>query len=232
MCYFTSESVSNKAARLMSMINHSFGSGGITSALDNTQIVEFVQYLQRSHEEQLPVKKAVLVTGRQPDGTWVLNANTLIYAAGDFLGDHDMVFLDKNILSESDKIVATDICPQITLPLSLKLLCDLLELMEIIEKHNYISSILVIAGVCLAFHYELLLDLYGGCPITVALGEAETGKSTAIQAGLAVFGGDEICRYVKGTNAAFLDRSSRSTLPFAIEEASKGKAKTRTNHLI
>lgn len=142
-----------------------------------------------------------------------------------------MVFLDKNILSDSDKIVATDICPQITLPLSLKPLCDLLKLYEIIEKHNYISSILVIAGVCLAFHYELLLDLYGGCPITVALGEAETGKSTAIRAGLAVFGGDEICRYVKGKNAAFLDRSSRSALPFAIEEASKGKAKSRTNQL-
>ena len=94
--------------------------------------------------------------------------------------------------------------------------------MEIIEKHNFISSILLIAGVCLAFHYELLLGLYGGCAITVALGEAETGKSTAIQAGLAVFSGDKICRYVNGTNAAVLDRSSRSTLPYAIEEASKG----------
>ena len=61
VCYFTSESVSNKAC-LMSMINHSFGSGGMTSALDTTQIVEFVQYLQRSHEEPLPVKKAILAT--------------------------------------------------------------------------------------------------------------------------------------------------------------------------
>ena len=230
VCYFTSESVSNKA-RLMSMINHSFGSGGMTSALDTTQIVEFVQYLQRSHEEPLPVKKAILVTGRQPDGTWVLNATTFISPAGIFLSNQEMVFLDKNIISESDKIVSADICPHITLPLSLEPLGSLINLMEIIEKHNFFSSLLVIAGVCLAFHYEVVLDLYGGCPITIALGEAETGKSTAIRAGLALFGGDEVCRYVKGTNAAFLERSCRSSLPFAIEEASKGKSKTRANQL-
>ena len=207
----------------MSMINHSFG---MTSALDNTQIVEFVQYLQRSHEEPLPVKKAILVTGRQPDGTWVLNATTFISPAGIFLANQEMVFLDKNIISESDKIVSADTCPHITLPLSLEPLGALIN-----EKHNFFSSLLVIAGVCLAFHYEVVLDLYGGCPITIALGEADTGKSTAIWAGLALFGGDEVCRYVKGTNAAFLERSCRSSLPFAIEEASKGISKTKANQL-
>jgi hypothetical protein len=40
---------------------------------------------------------------------------------------------------------------------------------------------------------------------------------------MTLIGGDEVCRYVKGTNAAFLERSYRSTLPFAIKEAGKGK---------
>ena len=37
---------------------------------------------------------------------------------------------------------------------------------------------------------------------------------------------------MKGTNAAFLERSCRSTLPFGIEEAAKGKSgKSKANQL-
>ena len=163
---------------LMGQINHSFGSGGMTSSLDNTQITEYIQYVQRAHNGPLPIKKAVLLTGRQSDGSWVLNAETFISSNGHFMSPSDspFVWLDKDLVYEHNKIVTADICPTIVLPLSSQPLCDLFLLMESITKHNFIPTILVIAGIALSFHYEAIVDLYGGCPSTVALGESETGS--------------------------------------------------------
>ena len=62
----------------------------------------------------------------------------------------------------------------------------------------------------------------------IALGESETGKSTAIRAGLSLFGSDDISRYV---NAALLERACRSTIPFAIEEGKGSKTKSKPNSL-
>ena len=42
----------------------------------------------------------------------------------------------------------------------------------------------MIAGAMMAFHYLTIKDLYGGCPIVVAMGPSETGKSTAVRASL------------------------------------------------
>lgn len=90
---------------------------------------------------------------------------------------------------------------------------------------------MVLSGIALSFHYETVVEKYGGCPITVAIGESETGKSTAIRAGLSLFGCDELSQYVKGTNAFFLERAVRSTLPFGIEEAKGKGGKTKANQL-
>ena len=63
------------------------------------------------------------------------------------------------------------------------------------------------------------------------MGASETGKSTAIRLGLSMFGCDHIARYVKGTNAAFVERASRSSIPFAIEEARGSRKNTGSNNL-
>ena len=106
----------------------------------------------------------------------------------------------------------------------------LVESLRIICKHNFIPALVVMASVVMSFHYSEVKNVWGGCPITVAIGESETGKSTAIRAALSLFGCQKIGCYVKSTNALFLEQASRSTLPFGIEEAlpsSKGKA----NHI-
>ena len=137
-----------------------------------------------------------------------------------------------DIVFETDKIRSVDITPTIKVPLNEKVLSHLVTTVEIISQHNFIPSLIVIGGIILAFHYETVVELYGGCPITVAVGEPETGKSTAIRAGLALGGIDEKGRYVKGTNAALMQRASRSSLPFCIEEAgSKIKSRSNSNFL-
>ena len=69
----------------------------------------------------------------------------------------------------------------------------------------------------MSFHYKLIKERHGGCPTAVAMGESETGKSTAICTELGVFGCHQIGRYVKGTNAIFLERLSKSSILFGIQ---------------
>ena len=56
----------------------------------------------------------------------------------------------------------------------------------------------------IAFHYSTIKDMFGGCPMVVAIGESETGKFTAIQAALSLFGCNQISRYV---DALFMERA-------------------------
>lgn len=55
-------------------------------------------------------------------------------------------------------------------------------------SYNVTSGLLTIARFFMAFHYEYILSMWGGCPVVVAIGHPETGKSTAIVMGLAMTG--------------------------------------------
>jgi len=197
----------------------------MTSGLDASQLIEYFQYLQRSVEEQLPTKKAVVCSGMQPDGSCVVNMNTFLSSDGVLINSNESqyVWLDRQLLFDNEKTKSIDISPIILLPLSTDPLEDLVATLEIISKHNFHSSLLIIAGMIMAFHYSKIKELYGGCPIVVAMGPSETGKSTAIRAALALFGVQKTSRYVKGSNALFMERASCSSIPFGVEEAMSSK---------
>ena len=46
---------------------------------------------------------------------------------------------------------------------------------------------LVMGGVAMSFHFDLLYNTMGGVPITVAIGDPVSGKSTAVEAAMAIF---------------------------------------------
>ena len=235
-CFFHTDAIHNKV-KFMAQINQSFRSGGMTSGLDASQLIDFFQYLQRSIEGRLPIKKAIVCSGMQPDGSCVINKNVFLSSAGALINSNksQYLWLDKELLSEKDKIRSVDISPNILLPLSTEPLEDLVATLEIISKHNFHSTLAVMTGAIMAFHYCTIKDLFGGCPIVVAMGPSETGKSTAIRAALALFGMHKISHYVKGTNALFMERASCSTFPFGIEEAvssKKGKLKLDLTELV
>lgn len=123
--------MSNKA-RFMWQVNQSFGSGGMSSSLENTHLTEYIQYLQRSHDGILPVKRAVVCTGRQTDGTWVLNADTFISPDGESISptETNLVWLDKDLIFENDKVRSADISPVISHPLSTNPLKELVKTLE------------------------------------------------------------------------------------------------------
>ena len=67
-------------------------------------------------------------------------------------------------------------------------------MIKIQEKYmaeNFLSSLLVLGGVGLAVHYEQLSTLYNGVPLIMAYGKPVSGKSTAVEAAMAVIGQEE-----------------------------------------
>lgn len=216
----------------MDLLNHSFGSGGMTCGLDQNMLPYFIQNLKR--QGNLCTKKAIMRPGLQEGSKlYFLNENTTIDEDGELQASHadKYLWLKKELVHENDKILVCDICPNIKTPLSpLKLYHFFVELKACL-KHNFIPSLLVIAGAAMAFHYSLVVSLYGGCSIIVASGPAATGKTTAIKAGLGLFGSSNNNIFVKGTNRGFLERSSISSIPYGIDDPRKGRSKSKANLL-
>ena len=59
------------------------------------------------------------------------------------------------------------------------------------------GALFVIGGVAMSFHFTLLHNLIGGVPPVIAIGDLVPGKSTAVEAAMAIFEQREpIRRYV------------------------------------
>ena len=191
----------------------------MSCGFDNQSAVTFVQYLKRKSSD-LSTKKAVIHPGRQPNGIYVLNKSVHIDEEGNIIdvSNSDYVFLSRDLVYDGEKFAACDLTPDITLPLDDSVIVKLILKLKSCTKHNFIQSLLVIASSVMAFHYRQIVTTYSGCPIAIASGESGTGKSTSIAAALALQGLNEKHIFVKGTNSAFLDRSSKSGLPYGIED--------------
>ena len=217
----------------MNQVNQSFGSGGMTSALESIALIEYFQYLQRSHEGPIPIKRGVLVPGFQEDGSCILNESTFIDPSGVLLDPEstDFVWLSRDLVHETSKVRSKDITPVIVTPLTAEPLRHLYSLCEIMAKQNLIPTLLMIAGAIQSFHYQMVIDAYGCCPIPVAVGASETGKSTALVAALSLFGCNDIGVSVKSSNAILLERACSTGLPFGIEEGKGSSSRSKTNQI-
>ena len=183
----------------------------MTSALENNTLVEYFQYVQRDFDGQLAIKKGVLGPGFH-DNVFVANENTFISADGQQLqsSDTNCVWLNRDAVFEQAKIRCADITPTIVHPLNAEVLHDFFHLIRAISKHNLVPTLIMVAGAIQCFHFEMVVECFGHCPIPVACGEAETGKSTTLQAGLSLFGCDEIGMCVNASNSILLERACSS----------------------
>ena len=64
----------------------------------------------------------------------------------------------------------------------------MIELLENVMGHNFYPSLLVVSGVVLCFHYSSLAGGNCGCPVIVASGQPETGKTKSIKTALSMIG--------------------------------------------
>lgn len=60
--------------------------------------------------------------------------------------------------------------------------------MQDVFQHNFYPSLLITSGILLAFHYSQMVASGFGCPIVVAEGKPETGKSKSLLTGLSIIG--------------------------------------------
>lgn len=184
----------------MSQLNATFGSGGMSCGFNDSQLTSFVHFLQhQSHP--IPVKHAAMIVGRQPNSNvWVFNPNTQVDAEGQLIPYDNKaakyVWLDRAKLEDKfnktkPRVPREDICTNISTPLvndGDELFSDLLTLLNTCMKHNFIPSVLMIGASIMLFHFSTITKKYGGCPIPLAIGPPETGKSTAIKAALSLSG--------------------------------------------
>lgn len=54
-------------------------------------------------------------------------------------------------------------------------------------KHNFYPAMVLLAGAVVSFHYSVIAKTTG-CPVVIAEGQSQTGKSTALQVALGLFG--------------------------------------------
>lgn len=160
---------------------------------------------------------------------WVLNKDIQIDSDGKLISTEasGYVWLTDSHLPEA-KILASDVLPIIKTPLSSHSLLKLVNLLKCC-KQNALSGILTVAGALMAFYYEKVVALWSGCPVVVACGPPETGKSTAIVMALAMMGIEISSKYVSGSTAFFMQRCGASTLPFGIDDPPKQNSRSNLN---
>ena len=150
----------------------------------------FIQFLKQESKGKVSKKKAVVNIGRQPGGkVWVVGKDVHINEDGCLLPKEERTFtwLDSLIEEGMKNISLKEVVPNVCTPLTPSVLHEVITSLKAIMKHNFSSSLLVVAGGIVALHYSSIIQL-SGCPTIVAFGPSETGKTTAIRVALAISG--------------------------------------------
>lgn len=196
----------------------------------NNHVTFFIQFLKRN--SFLPLKDAVMISGRQPSGIYAMNSECFIDSNGKKINDPSTtphVWLNRETIFDGDKIVMADVTANVT-TVGLDYAVEYFLCLKSCLTHNFLSGLLVVSGALMSFHYRTIVQLYGGCAVTVATGESDTGKCTSIRAALALFRCAHYSIFSKETNAGMLERSARSTLPYGMDDPCKARG-CKTNQL-
>lgn len=166
----------------MNQINNTYGSGGMSVSFNDQQFSSFVQFLKG--QEHIEVVKAAQMGGEQACGkVWIMGSHLQLDDNGMEIDEERY----KYIWYSPAALSQTSLLPIIKMPLTSNVLRELVSHLASVMKHNFISSLLILAGGVMQLHYSKL-QLLGGCPIIVAQGRSETGKSTALRTALALLG--------------------------------------------
>lgn len=189
--------------------------------MSDCELIRFIQFIKNEDESIISIAKGTTIIGKQPNSNvWVLNGTTQISDAGEHVTYEQSGYMwsPMCISAHCDKVSFTELVPKMHYENSISL-HEFVDSLKSISKHNYISALLVVGGAIMAFHYNKVATLFGGFPIVMALGETETGKSTAVKAGLSLYGMSKDGFYVDGSYGYFMERSALSCLHYGIDEA-------------
>ena len=160
--------------KFIEQLNYSFTNGGMTCAFTDKELSKFMLFLKdECRLSSIPKLKAATCIRRQiDDSVWVMNSETMIDENGQMVTADECkyIWLDESHTCMPDAILPSiQVLPQIMTPLTTNPMFRMMELLVQCTKHNYLSSLLAVAGVLMSFHYERIVELWGGCPIVVLL---------------------------------------------------------------
>ncbi len=148
----------------------------------------------------------------------MLNADTHVDERGQLLVESSYLWTPECIALQCKQVSLSELVPEPITHLSTEPLHELVNHLEVNLKHNFLSGLLMVGGGIMYCHYNVVAEKHGGCPIVIAIGPTETGKSTSILLILSMFGLSAKSFYVDGSNAYFLERSSLSYLPYGVDD--------------
>ena len=213
----------------MKSINHAVKGGGfLTCSLRDNEFGDFLLFKKRSITSQLPTKRAVSYCGLQlgiereilPTSVWVLGPDLFIGKNGQQINPNDSNFV---WLSHLDCRAAAGVSlPSVAVPVHLPLgtagLLQVVDAMKSIMRHNFFPALLALGAGVMALHYSKIVRKRGHCHVPVLYGYSQTGKTTALQLALALFGCHRLTFYSRGSKEAYLKKCCNSTLPVGCDD--------------
>ncbi len=106
----------------------------------------------------------------------------------------------------------------ICLPLGTGPFSRVVQTMQIILRHNFVPGLLSLGAAVTLLHYSQLIRKRGHCHIPVLFGHSQTGKTTALQLALSLFGCNRKTFFSKGSKASYLKKCSESTFPVGCDD--------------
>jgi len=210
----------------MRCVNHAVKGGGfLTCSFRENEFGDFLLYKKwMCTASSLCLKTAVSQCGLQlgperrmlPQSAWVFGPNVIINMKGEQIDP-----------SVSDFVWLSDIHPRtvwptapipVTLPLNSSSIVPLVNVMCTIMRHNIYPALLTLGASVMVLHYSQIVSKRGHCHVLILFGRSQTGKTTALQCALSLFGCHRRTFYSHGTKEAYLQKCCMSTLPVGCDD--------------
>lgn len=115
---------------------------------------------------------------------WVINRKIQIDKNGELIPPNERKFVFSPRLE--NKVLVDP--PVIKTPLTDNGLQELVKAMKGFLGDNYMSAAMMVGALVLSLHYETLIEEYDCTPMAIAVGEPQSGKTTALNAVLSLIG--------------------------------------------
>ena len=227
-CFFMSQNPHQLKQDFMKSVNRSVKGGGFfTCSFRDNDFGAFLLYKKRlCASSQLKLKKAVSCCGLQvdenhnilPESPWILGPKVMFNKKGELLeiDTSDYVWLS-NIDCHFAGLSGSQALP-IFFPLGSSGLVDLISALSTTMQHNFHPALLTLGAAVMVLHYAQLVRKRGHCHVPILYGRSQTGKTTALQCALAMFGCHRHSFYSRGSKEAYLLKCSSSTLPIGCDD--------------
>lgn len=214
LAYFTAEST-NKKVDFMKCLNSSYKMACLTCSFSDKELAEYIQF--RKREKKIPKKFSVAYLGMQSDYSFVMSSDAHFSSSGELLDINARNYIWLGELLHDRKGDNQEVC-DIEFPLSIDPLCALIHCLQQKLQHNFIPCVMVLAASTMTLHYRRFIKKLNFCAVPLAFGESGTGKTTALQCALGLFGAHDTRFYSKLTKEKILTLCSNSAIPLGVDD--------------